>query len=260
MTTGLVVIAVAALAAGFQSDAAQLAAPLAGPEMIGRIVAGNRFEPLAKDRPEVFADSRVQNSLIAALEIENALLVKNWNAAVAGQKPLLDEDFGEHYSRIIGWADRLRGESNLTGDRRTRLLRALVLGSYNGDSPFAKGLASEGEAIVPHVLEAVKSPIGPRQWNGYDLIALLFTRTEARALKRPLTANTTQVLRAAAREGLQDPAPDVRRTAVSAVVAAKDVDAIPILRYMAEKDSDAKGQWSVRARAAEGIKRLQEGR
>jgi HEAT repeat protein len=92
------------------------------------------------------------------------------------------------------------------------------------------------------------------------LAALLFARGEAGTLKKPLTANAREALRTSARRGLQDPAPDVRRTAVSAVVAARDVDAIPLLRFMAEKDSDAKGTWSVRALAAEGIKRLQESR
>ena len=259
MTTSLAVVAFAALMA-LQGSAAELAARLSGPDLVTRVQAANRFEPLLKDQPEVLGDRAVQDSLIAALETENALIVKNWNAVTTGQKPLFEEGYGEHYSRILGWANRIRAESDLTGGRRVRLLRALVLASYNGDSPFAKDLASEGEDIVPYVLEVVRSPIGPNRWNGLDLIGLLFARADARTLKRPLTANTRELLRSNAREGLQDPAPDVRRHAVQAVVQANDTTAIPLLRYMAEKDVDAKGKWSVRALAAEGVTRLQQSR
>lgn len=259
MTTNLGLVAVAALVA-FQLNAAELAALLSASELTTRVQAADRFELLLKDQPEVLGDRAVQDSLISALETENAFSVKNWNAVTTGQKPLYEEGFGEHYSRILRWANRIRAGSDLTGGRRVRLLRALVFGSYNGDSPFAKDLSSEGEDIAPYVLELVKSPIGPERWNGFDLIGLVFTRADAGTLKRPLTAKTRELLRSNAREGLQDPAPDVRRHAVQAVVQAKDTGAIPLLRFMAEKDADAKGKWSVRALAAEGVNRLQRSR
>jgi len=61
------------------------------------------------------------------------------------------------------------------------------------------------------------------------------------------------------REGLLDPAPDVRIRAVAAVAAARDREAIPLLRQMALTDPDLdKGptRCSVRSAAPAAIEKL----
>jgi len=236
-----------------------LAQRLVDPQLLVRVTSANQLVSEVEGTPEILRDAAIQDHLITALEFENEFTLRNLERVTQGKTPLFEEEYGEHYSQVLGLADRLRRES-LAAPQRTRLLKALVLGVYNGDSPFAVRLAKEGETISPFVLQAVKSSNGPTRWNGFDLIGLMFTHQRAGALAVPLSAQTREAFRLAAREGLHDPAPDVRRTAVSAVVAAMDVGALPLLRYLAEKDSDARGPWSVRALAAEGVHRLQQSR
>ena len=140
---------------------------------------------------------------------------------------------------------------------RERLLAALVRGTYNGDSAFARGLASEGELIVPHVLSMVGASNEATRWNAYDLAALLLEGSDAGALARPLTRASRERLQSAARAGLQDPAAAVRRRSILAVVAAKDRGAIPVLVFLAETDPDTvPPDRSVRGLAAAGVEVL----
>jgi HEAT repeat protein len=233
---------------------------LLDPQLPVRVTAANQLKSEVAQKPEILQDAAIQDRIIAALEFENEVTRQNLERVMKGQTPLFDEEYGEHYAQVLGLADQLRRGSKLPGPQRTRLLRALVLGTYNGDSQFAVDLAQEGETISALVLQAVKSANDPTRWNGFDLIGLLFTHDRASRLTVPLSNQTREAFRLAARDGLQDQKPDVRRHAVQAVVQANDTGAIPLLRYMAEKDADAKGKWSVRALAAEAVTRLQQSR
>jgi HEAT repeat protein len=256
MITNSIVFLLAVLA--LQIDSGAPAQRLLDAQLFVRVDAANRLLSAVEARPETLQDTAIQDRLITAIEFENEFIQRNLKRP-AGQPPLFDEEYGEHYSRVLDLTDRLRRES-LTAARRARLLKALVLGTYNGDSRFAASLAEEGERIAPFVLQAVKSSNGPTQWNGFDLIGLLSTRDRAKGLTVPLSNQTREAFRLAAREGFQDSKPDVRRHAVQAAVQANDTGAIPLLRYLAENDSDAKGEMSVRALAAKGVQRLQQSR
>jgi hypothetical protein len=245
------------LVLGSQLDPGTVAQRLLDGQLAVRVSSAEQLVSEAEAKPEILQDAAMQDRIIAGLELENDFIRRNLERP-RGQPPLFPEEYGEHYSRLLGLADRLRREV-LTDAQGARLLRAIVLGTYNGESEFSVGLAEEGEKISPFVLQAVKSSNGPTKWNGLDLIGLLSARDREKGLG-VLSNQTREAFRLAAREGLQDPKPEVRRHAVNAVVRSNDRGAIPLLRYMAEKDTDAKGKWSVRAVAAEGVRSLERSR
>jgi hypothetical protein len=139
----------------------------------------------------------------------------------------------------------------------SRLGRALIFGVYNPDSEFVGDLARDGDAIVPFVLELSRASDGLSKSNANALIGALFANQKAGALAAPLSASSAAALRAAARAALADPAPDVRRWAVRAVMRAEDKTALPLLEHLARSDPDAHvAEWSVRSLAAEALRRL----
>jgi hypothetical protein len=210
--------------------------------------------------PLLLTEASIQEAVVRLLEIENATVAQNTAAFLKSGKDQLSEAYSEHYAVVLGLANQVRNDWRLLDPLLlARLRRALVLGVYNPDSVFVKDIAREGEPIVPVVLELTRSAWGPSRWNGYALIGALFAQQEARALTVNLTAKSATRLRAAAREGLLDPAPDVRKWAIRAVVDARDKEAIPLLQGLAQSDPDVDtgaGRRSVRALAAEALRRL----
>jgi len=210
--------------------------------------------------PSRLQDEALQATVVGLLEAENAVVAQNYQTFLQTKATSLDEVYAEYYSRVLGLADRLRKESPpRDAALLARLLNALVMGSYNPDSAFADGLALEGDAIVPIVLAMANSPIGPSRWNAYALMARMSSGQDAGRLAVPLSAESQVAIRRAAREGLLDPAPDVRIWAIAAVVAVRDREAIPLLRQLALTDPDLdKGPtpYSVRSAAATALQKL----
>jgi hypothetical protein len=231
---------------------------LNAPELQARMRAVTDLEQAAAADPSVLADQRLQTALLTLLESENARVAANLVSFQATQRSQLDESYGEYYAQVLGFANRIRGEDRLASPALdSRLRRALVFGTYNPDSEFVGDLARDGDAIVPFVLELSRATDGPSKWNANALIGALFARQKTGTLSAPLSVSSAASLRAASRAALADPAPDVRRWAVRAVVAAEDKQAIPLLEHLATSDPDADvGGHSVRSLAAEALRRL----
>lgn len=241
-------------------DVRALASRLAAADIATRANAVLELDKAAQNDFGILANVVLQRPIVVLLETENALVAKSHNSFLVTKRDDLGEDYSEHYSRALGIANRLRKGVVLEPLLSSRLRRALVLGVYNPESEFAKDIALEGDAIVPLVLELSKSASGPQKWNAFGLTSALFEYQEARSLSDPLSAASVVALRAAARAGLSDPAPDVRREAIPAVVSAKDYQAIPMLQHLAQNDPDVStgpSNYSVRALAAAALKELQ---
>lgn len=225
-----------------------------------RMAAVIETERQVAANPDLLRDVGVQEALVALLERENAEVAANYNAFLTTRKSALDEVYAEHYARALGLADRIRTDARPQDQQLlARLTRALVTGSYNPDSAFADGLASEGEAIVPIVLDMTKSPMSEAKWNAYSLMGKMFSLHDSRNLRAPLSTESQLSMRQAARAGLLDPAADVRIWAISAVVGAQDRESIPLLRLLAATDPDgAQGtsKYSVRSVAAAAVKQI----
>jgi HEAT repeat protein len=257
MIDASVVIKLILISALVQSDFSAVAKGLVSPELRVRMAAAEQLTAVADKVPDALADRAVYELVMAAIEAETDLVLRNVEAVTQGKPPLFEEEYGEHYAVVVGLANRLRNISGMSTTTRGRLLRALVLATYNDDSPFAKELSLEGERIVPFVLTAVTSVNEPTQWNGYGLIRYLFEAAEFGRTITPLSETSRQRLREAARRGLIDPAPGVRRRAIAAVVAAKDRTALPQLELMARSDPDDQYPgFSVRDRAAAAVAAL----
>jgi hypothetical protein len=209
--------------------------------------------------PSILADRAVQKTVVALLETENTAIAEGVAMRLAGGGSAhRDETYSEYYAQVLGLANRIRKDYRpADGVLVRRLLRALVRGTYNPDSSFVTDLAGEGEAIVPLVLELSRAADGPSKWNAFGLTEELFLQHDARAPSAQLAERSLASLRAVARGGLVDPAPDVRLWAIRAVSSARDKDAIPMLERMAGNDPDAgPGRYSVRRQAAEALSRL----
>jgi len=238
----------------------QLVQRLGASDLRTRMEAVSDLQAQSASDRLVLADRTVQDAVVSLLETENARVAKHTASFRKTGKDELTEAYSEYYAQVLGLANNLRKPGLLSNPALlARLRRALVLGVYNPDSEFARDLAREGEPIVPLVLELTRMPDGPSKWNGYGLIGELFAGQEARALAVPLSASSAASLRAAARAGLLDPAPDVRRSAISAVLKARDRAAIPVLERLAQSDPDVDqgpAKYSVRSLAAEALRRL----
>lgn len=239
---------------------ADLAGRLSAPEFQARAAAVGTLEAAAARDPAVLDSEAIQVALTTLLEAENAAIKENFEHARATRESRRTEAHSEYYSQVLGLADRVRRLLPAVDESvRPRLLRALVRGSYNSDSPFARGLAQEGERLVASILELAGSPNEPKKWNALGLITYVFRYRDASSLAAPLSASSERDLRAAARKALRDPSLVVRRHAVEAVVAAKDTDAIPVLRELARADPDVdRGQFrhSVRSLANDALMKL----
>lgn len=243
-----------------QADSKSLPARLGSPDVRIRIEATEELVRRVETDASILENDEIQETTVALLETENALVADNFRTFLQTKKSGLDEVYAEHYARVLGLGDQLRKDAS-PKDRAllSRLRRALVMGSYNPDSAFATGLALEGAAIVPIVLEMTKATINPTKWNAFALIGELLSLQDARRLATPLSAGSQSALRSAAREGLLDPAPDVRIWAISAVVRGKDREAVPYLRLLAQTDPDTdRGatKYSVRSSAAAALEKL----
>jgi len=225
-----------------------------------RTQAVQRLTGVAVSDPALLEEPSVQRDVIEALELENAVVLQNLDLVMHGAKPLFGEEYGEHYSRLLSLADRLRERENLSGALRARLIRALVGGVYNDDSAFAQQLAREGDVLVTDIVDLTRSSNEPARWNAFGLIAHVLEGAETNTLRAPLSSSSRARLQAAARLGLQDRASGVRGRAIKAVVAAKDRDAIPYLLHLAQTDPDTGPQGlSVRELAAAGVDALRRG-
>lgn len=257
----------------FGTSQVSLPGPLVDRDLVSsvlstRVTAVERLLAVVDGEPDLLEQPAIQDSVILALQLENDLIEQNLTVVAKGSASLLPEGYGEHYSRVLDLANRLRslnaGDDAQPDPRRGRLLRTLVRATYNPDSAFAQDLAREGETIAPDVVALLRSGNGPARWNAYALVANMLKSDDRRELKRGLSAKSRAQFRLAARDGLQDPAPDVRRFAVAAVVAAKDKDAIPLLRRMAETDPDdgrgARNALSVRRLAGAAAAELAKSR
>jgi len=231
---------------------------LSAPELQARMKAITDLEQAAAADPSVLADQLLQKALLTLLEAENARVAENLASFQATQHSQLGEGYAEYYAQVLGLANRIRSDDRLSSPALdSRLRRALVFGTYNPDSEFVGDLARDGDAIVPFVLELSRATDGPSKWNANALIGALFASQKAGALAAPLSASSAASLRAASRAALADPAPDVRRWAVRAVMRAEDKAAVPKLEQLAKSDPDADvGGHSVRSLAAEALRHL----
>lgn len=242
-----------------QADVRDALARLASSDVKERIAGTRALQSLVESNESLLLDDRVQEALTSLLETENQLIVTNLDDVERNQSAMVDEGFGEHYAISLGLADELRSKVADDGALRRRLLAALVAGSYNPDSGFARGLALEGEPIVAPVLEMSRAGRGPSKWNAYSLSAMLLENSSRGVLKAELSPMSRDALKSSARAGLRDASADVRRHAIRAVVAAKDLEAIPLLRMLAESDPDlgrAPFPYSVRSLAADAVNQL----
>ena len=240
---------------GVQATAAQKREVLPS-DFAARAAAARRLIGRVQADAELLHENDFQIAVLALLEQENRLVAASVRSVARGEPPLVNsEAYSEHYAEVLGLAKRV-WDAGVTGTERHRLLRELVLGTYNPGSSFADELARVGEPLTPFVLEAVAAPNGPTRWNGYGLIVRVLQRADEGALDSPVSSSTRTAYRTAARNGLLDPAPDVRRAAIPAVVAARDKDAIPLLRQLAEMDPDRGTGRSVRTLARSAVQQL----
>lgn len=234
-----------------------LQSDLTSPDVFVRWVAIERLENTVAGDPTVLRDPHLQETITELLESENALISTNLDGVADGRPHLLPEDYGEHYARVLRMADRLRELTPMIAhEMRTRLLRVLVMSSYNPESPLAMRLAKEGERIVPHVLHMAEARHEPARWNAHALSAFMFGYSASGTLNAPLSAASREALKLAARAGLSDPMAGVRRHAIDTVVAAGDREALPLLARLAETDPDADDgptPYSVRSRARKAL-------
>ena len=225
-----------------------------------RMKAVAELERKANEDLSVLDDALAQEAVVALLEAGNKAIAE-WTAASLKTSDTgwtMGEGYSEYYAQVLGLANRIRKDHRPTDTvLLARLLRGLVFGMYNPDSEFAKDLAREGRTIVPLVEELSRAADAPSKWNAYGLIKELFAHQETGALAVTLTPASAASLRTLARNGLSDPAPDVRLLAMFAVASAKDKGAIPLLERIAQNDPDTHpGRYSVRAQAAEALRRL----
>jgi hypothetical protein len=223
-----------------------------------RIEVVSALEATVTADPLVLREQNLPEAILTLLEAENARVVESLAAFHVTKQERLTEAYAEYYSLVLDLANRVRTENLLSSPALvSRLRRALVFGVYNPDSEFVKQLAREGETTVPFILELSRAPNGPSKWNAYALIGELFAGQEAGRLTAPLSSSSAASLRAAARVGLADPAPDVRGWAVRAVARARDREAIPLLEQLAKNDPDTSpAGYSVRSLAADALRRL----
>jgi Peptidase M15 len=258
---GMTMIALLLLFGLVQAQSATQKSPLASRlvdlDLGVRVNAAVELERAASETPSVLADKATQDSLVTLLERENDRIAENWTKVVNGGKSTIDESYGEYYSVVFGLANKARSLDVVAPAVAARLRRALVFGSYNPDSQFVQDVAREGDSLVPLVIELSKQQSGPKKWNAYGLAAEMFAQAEKNSLSIPLTAPSAAILRSIARDGLLDPAPDVRKWAIVAVSKARDKEAIPLLEKLAASDPDAKPvKYSVRSIAAEALKQI----
>jgi hypothetical protein len=234
-----------------------LPARLTDADLRVRSDASLELQRLAVADPSVLAQGAIQEAIVTLLEKENVRISENWTTVTNGGKHSLDELYAEYYAVVLGLANDTRKQGVSDPALGARLKRALVFGTYNPESALAKDLARAGEPIVPLVMELTTQPIGPKKWNGYGLAGELFAHAEAGTLIVPLTASSAAALRATARNGLMDPSAVVRQWSIVAVTKARDKEAIPLLKRIAESDPDAgSNKYSVRSVAAEALRQI----
>jgi hypothetical protein len=193
-------------------------------------------------------------AVVETLERENARIAVNYRNGTGSS-----EDYAEWYASVLGKG--LEMLPHLTAKARPRMIAALVNGSYNDDSPFAKDLAFLGEEAVPAVLALVHSDMVAHRWNAYALMVEMLRGHKAGSLRRPLAAASVPRLQRALRAGLQDPEVTCRRHVVEGLVAVGDRDAIPLLTKLAASDPDNEpGNRSVRGLAINAITILRQPR
>ncbi len=222
-----------------------------------------RFKAVAtalEASPARLRDPALQASVVDILEQENATIVANLeNVRQTGQSRL-PPDYGEYYADVLGVADRIRREARPADpELLARLQRALVKGGYNPDSPFAGGLADEGEPLVPYIEELLQGDIEHNKPNAYALVGGLLRLGSERGLRVALSDSSRQHLIDLARQGLAESDAEARRWAIGAIVAARDKESLPALRRLAQTDPDGAGDkspYSVRALAGQAADTL----
>lgn len=138
------------------------------------------------------------------------------------------------------------------------VIEALAWARYNPESALAKRLASQGTAVLAIMVRMVQTGEVPNRWNALYVLGEVVRLQNERRLRNALTPQQVNDALRAVRESTLDPESSVRRHAVRALGAARDLEAVPILRRLAESDPDVKDQkakmdFSVRGEALRAL-------
>jgi hypothetical protein len=214
---------------------------------------------LLTDRdPALLNGPAVYDAMVALVRTENAIII-----AHVRKSQDTSESFAGYYGDVLTMASKVLAAG--PPETRQALLSAMVNGTYNSDSPYAKELAAYGEWVVAPALALTRTDIVANRWNAYAMLGEILRADNVRQLKYPLAPGSAARLRIALRGGLQDPETVTRRETVRAIVAADDREALPLLRLLAANDPDAgenpkQRRYSVRGLAEKAIATLQQTR
>jgi HEAT repeat protein len=230
-----------------------------GPSLLSQLHSDNwqqraaAVDKLIENRHARMPDE-VKNALLDLLDRENALIESTLRESngVEGVSVKYGEGYSEYYSTLAGAVD----QSADYNDKRT--LGILVHSSYSPDSPFAAKLASQGEVVIPMLLDLANSDLAAYRSKGLGVLGEIL-KVEKYRLSR-LPAETLEQVEQALIKGTGDEDVGVRMLAVRSLGLAGDKDTVQLLERIAQSDpaaipagGAAKSKYPVREEALKAI-------
>jgi hypothetical protein len=170
-----------------------------------------------------------KSALVRLLERENDVIREAYVHG-DGASEKYGEEYGEYYSEVLGALARLVTE------RDDRALKALVNGTYNADSRFAKEIAIYGKPLVLPLLELTRSKLAVDRWNGYEVLGYVIDLNKRSMTKRRLSQSEVTRILGVIRTGLKDPDSSIRIAAIHALASAGDAESRQQLEALMHAD------------------------
>ena len=164
-------------------------------------------------------------ALIALLDKENRIRhrIMQESKEKISVSDKLGEDYSEYYADLLGQTAKVADFVNKHD------LGVLLNSSFNANSSFGKRLASQGEAIVPNLLQLAQADTAVQRADAMDM--LLET-----AQMSQLSSTTRDSMRKALIKGSQDQSVIVRLGAIRGLGRLGGRQDIPLLETIARED------------------------
>jgi hypothetical protein len=206
--------------------------------------------------PEWLTGSEAKRALMQLLDHEN----RGGPNPSSGFGVSGNEGHAEYYAHVLGLVNSFVDSSDVNG------ITILAHSVYNPDSTFGVKLASYGETVVTPLLalsrhEDVGRDISQRS-NAYTMLGFVLHAHRQKMSIHPLSEQSERLMEARLHEGLHDRLAIIRLSAIYGVVAAEDIDALPVLEQLARTDShatrmdDGRTRYLVREEATRAIASL----
>ncbi len=214
------------------------------------------FEQLLKE-PQLLSVDQKKDILTEVLKRENNEIDTAFRAGI-GASEKYGESYGEYAGTVADYLFSIIGPSDVAA------LAAIATTPYHANGPYARRLATYGEALVPTILELAQSDISPERWQAFGLAGEMYRLSRHQATKSPLTAATLVRLKEVLLAGTRDADIVNRKIAVRNLGIAGLPEFLQLLGSIAQSDPGVTTfggtpEHPVRDEARKSIARIQSG-